>query len=151
MNATTYSLVSVFMKYWFLLLIALILYYLIRNAMQEYLFTRKSVAQGVVHMYWLKMVESEDRSIIGNMVGLRHTNIVGCTKACDIYLPFAGVSKQHCLIKYKGDKFVISDHKSHYGTFVNGVEIKRNQPLKNGDVITLGSCSIMFVVERGNN
>lgn len=150
MNETTFEFVSILMRYWFLGLIVLILYYLVRNSLQEYMFTRKGVEHGVVHLYWLKMVECSDTSVIGNMVGLRHTNVLGCGKNSDIYLPFDGVSKNHCTIKYKGNDFYVSDMKSYYGTYVNGNEIKKNYKLSNGDVITMGSCSVMLVIEKGD-
>lgn len=149
MSPETFEFLSITMRYWFLFLVLLILFNVIKNAWAEYRFTRKGVESNVVHLYWLKMLECPDDDVVGNMVGLRHANTVGCSKMCDIFLPFEGISKNHCLIKYKGDEFYIKDLKSHYGTFVNGEEVKR-RTLENGDVITLGSCSVQLVVEEGN-
>lgn len=149
-SEVTFEFLSILMRYWFLFLILLILYNVIKNALAEYRFTRKNIESNVVHLYWLKMLECPDNKVIGNMVGLRHSNTVGCSKMCDIFLPFDGVSKNHCLLKYDGSGFVIQDLKSVYGTFVNGEEIKRHKkPIENGDVITVGTCSIQLVIEEG--
>lgn len=149
MSETTFEFVSIIMRYWFIFLVLAILYYVVRNALQEYRFTKASVDNGVMHMYWLKMVECPDKQLIGNMVGLRHNNVIGSKRNNDICLPYPGVSKEHCQLKFKGKTFKLTDLKSTYGTFVNGEEIKRNFPLQNGDVLTIGAISVKYVVERG--
>lgn len=149
MTRETYDFLSMIMSYWFLFLILLILYNVVKNAWAEYRFTRMSVESNVVQLYWLKMLECPDKKVVGNMVGLRHANTVGCSKLCDIFLPFDGVSKNHCLLKYDGTGFYVKDLKSEYGTFVNGEDVKRHkQVLENGDVITIGTCSIQLVIEK---
>lgn len=150
MSKETFEFLSIIMRYWFLFLILLILFNVVKNAWEEYLFTRKNVESNVVHKYWLKMLECPDKRVISNMVGLRYSNTVGCSKMCDIFLPFKGISKNHCIIRYKGDAFYVKDTKSQYGTFVNGEEIKRKRVLENGDVITLGTCSVQLVIEEGD-
>ena len=137
------------MRFWFVFLIVVIFYLTCRNAWQEYQFTRRNVDNDVMHMYWLRMVDCPDKSIIGNLVGLRHENYIGSRKSNDIYLPFQGVSKEHCLIKYKRKNFVINDLNSRYGTYVNGEEVKKNQKLFSRDVITIGAVSMMFLKEKG--
>lgn len=152
MTEATFEFLSIMMRYWFLFLIVLILFNLVKNALAEYRFTRRNVESNVVHLYWLKMLECPDNKVIGNMVGLRHSNTVGCSKICDIFLPFDGISKSHCLLKYDGTGFYIKDLKSVYGTFVNGEDIGRHKVnLTNGDVITVGTCSIQLVIEEGDN
>lgn len=149
MSGETFEFLSIIMRYWFLLLILLILYNVIKNALAEYRFTKRNVESNVVHLYWVKMLECPDSRVIGNMVGLRHSNIVGCSKICDILLPFNGVSKTHCLLKYDGEGFYVKDLKSEYGTFVNGEEIKRHKTrIEDGDVITIGTCSIQLIIEK---
>lgn len=150
MTEATFEFLSIIMRYWFLLLILLILYNVIKNALAEYRFTKRSVESNVVHLYWLKMLECPDKKVIGNMVGLRHSNTVGCSKMCDIFLPFDGISKNHCMLKYDGTGFYIKDLKSDYGTFLNGEDIKRHKsPVHNGDVISVGTCSVQLVIEEG--
>lgn len=148
----TFEFLSIMMRYWFLFLILLILYNLVKNAIAEYRFTKRNVESNVVHLYWLKMLECPDEKLVGNMVGLRHANIIGCSRSCDVILPFDGVSKNHCLIKYDGEGFFVKDLKSQYGTFINGEDIKRHKThIENGDVITMGTCSIQLVIEKGEN
>lgn len=150
MSQETFEFLSIMMRYWFLFLILLILFNVIKNALAEYRFTKRSVESNVVHLYWLKMLECPDNKVIGNMVGLRHSNIIGCSKMSDIFLPFDGISKNHCLLRFDGAGFYIKDLKSEYGTFVNGEDIKRHKKaVVNGDVITLGTCSVQLVIEEG--
>ncbi|MBQ5849958.1 MAG: FHA domain-containing protein [Lachnospiraceae bacterium] len=150
-SAETFEFLSIIMRYWFLFLILLILYHVIKNAIAEYRFTKRNVESNVVHLYWLRLLECPDEQLVGNMVGLRHSNIIGCSKTCDVVLPYDGVSKNHCLMKYDGEGFYIKDLKSQYGTFINGEEIKRHKiHVAGGDVITIGTCSIQLIIEKGD-
>lgn len=149
MNQTTFELLSILMRYWFVFLILAILYLTVRNAWQEFQFTRRNVENDVMHMYWFKMVDCPDRSTVGNMVGLRMQNYIGSRKSNDIYLPFQGVSKEHALLKYRRKGFRLTDLGSTYGTYVNGEEIKKNYLIKNKDIITIGAVSLMYLEEKG--
>ncbi|HUB80316.1 MAG TPA: sigma 54-interacting transcriptional regulator [Bryobacteraceae bacterium] len=58
------------------------------------------------------------------------------------------VSRHHCTIECAGDSFVITDHDSQNGTFVNGIPIKQ-RTLCHGDQIAVGASVFTFLLDEG--
>ena len=60
----------------------------------------------------------------------------------------AGISRQHCIIKYTANGWVITDLNSSYGTSINQVKLAPGveQPLREGDIIYLGSSGQAFKI-----
>lgn len=59
------------------------------------------------------------------------------------------VSKIHCKVSKSGQNYLICDLQSRYGTFVNGIRLQPNCPvkIKNGDTIRLASSDFQVVIE----
>ena len=55
----------------------------------------------------------------------------------------SAVSRQHCVIEYDADHYVIRDLNSHNGTHVNGTRIAEHT-LQHGDHIKIGDCIFQF-------
>lgn len=64
--------------------------------------------------------------------------VIGRDDACQITLPTAKVSRQHCRIYWHQDEYIVEDLHSKNGTYVNGEPCKRQQPLEDGDEIQIG-------------
>jgi serine phosphatase RsbU (regulator of sigma subunit) len=62
---------------------------------------------------------------------------IGRRSGNDLHLMGTGVSRDHAEIAQAGDRFVVRDRGSRYGTFVNGAQVTE-QPLAHGDRIQLG-------------
>lgn len=72
------------------------------------------------------------------------TNKIGRDAAAnDLILDDETVSAEHAVIKYENGSFVLYDLASRNGTRLNGNNIQR-QSLMDGDVIQLGSVSLVF-------
>lgn len=54
------------------------------------------------------------------------------------------VSKEHCIIEKRGDRFVLRDLGSLNGTYVNGERVNGERALKHADDIALGSTRARF-------
>jgi pSer/pThr/pTyr-binding forkhead associated (FHA) protein len=74
------------------------------------------------------------------------TMIVGRETTCDIAILDASVSRNHASITFEEGLFVLRDHGSSNGTFVNG-EAVRTHPLVEGDTIRFGE--IVFLFQEG--
>lgn len=72
---------------------------------------------------------------------------VGRADDVDIRIPRQDISRKHCLIFYKKDRFYIRDLESTNGTFLNGHRIDE-KPLAHGDKIRLGEGIFQFVIEE---
>jgi adenylate cyclase len=54
------------------------------------------------------------------------------------------VSKEHCIIEARAGRFVLRDLGSLNGTYVNGQRVAGEQPLHDGDEISLGNTRLLF-------
>ena len=69
--------------------------------------------------------------------------VVGRLPECDVVLGDPNVSRRHAELRRAGDAIVVTDLGSTNGTRVNGVPV-REQELRSGDEITLGSTTLVF-------
>lgn len=76
--------------------------------------------------------------------------VIGRERDCGIILQefTSGVSRHHCKLEFMGDKLVLTDMNSTYGTFIHGKRVPANTPvaLKPGSSFSLGSENCRFTV-----
>jgi len=68
---------------------------------------------------------------------------------CQVRLNSAMISRQHCLLRVKDTGVSVRDLGSRNGTLVNGVLISKEQRLRLGDQIQLGSLVLELQEEEG--
>ncbi len=72
---------------------------------------------------------------------------IGRLPECNLYLPFAGVSRNHARIsKTAGGVWTIEDLGSKNGTQVNKYLVQSPQELHHGDVVWLGNVSLVVLL-----
>lgn len=78
--------------------------------------------------------------------------IFGRSKKNDIVITGSFVSRKHCTIFSKDNKYFLEDLKSQNGTYINGKLIKEIFELKDNDIISLGKNGPMyqFRIEEGS-
>ena len=72
----------------------------------------------------------------------------GRSSAADIPLVGALVSRRHATFSLTENGVEVSDHGSRNGVFVNGERISRPQPLRSGDIITIGDDSLTLIEQE---
>ncbi len=72
-------------------------------------------------------------------IELRPVNSLGRHPNNSIQLLDKIVSKEHCIIEFRGAQFILRDLGSLNGTFINNERVRGEAPLKHGDEISLGS------------
>lgn len=77
-------------------------------------------------------------------IDLRPVNSLGRHPNNSIQLLDKIVSKEHCIIELRGDRWVLRDLGSLNGTFVNNERVRGEAPLKHGDEIALGATKGRF-------
>src|SRR4029077_4966232 len=77
-------------------------------------------------------------------IDLRPVNSLGRHPNNSIQLLDKIVSKEHCIIELRTDRWVLRDLGSLNGTFVNNERVKGEAPLKHGDEIALGATKGRF-------
>jgi len=72
-------------------------------------------------------------------------NILGSGGESDIQLHDATISSRHASLRYKDNKFILSDLDSTNGTFLNsGSGPIAREELRDNDIVTLGAVSLKF-------
>jgi DNA-binding winged helix-turn-helix (wHTH) protein len=71
-------------------------------------------------------------------------NIIGRDPRCNVWVDVSGVSRRHARIAVAGDRVTVEDLGSSNGTVVRGRAIAGPQALADGDVLEIGSATLMF-------
>ena len=72
--------------------------------------------------------------------------VIGRRRDCDLCVPNAGVSRNHCRLFQSEGRVWIEDLGSLNGTFLNEEPVKAPQPVDDGDVLRLGYVVFKVVV-----
>lgn len=73
----------------------------------------------------------------------RQRIVIGRQTDCQVRIPLASVSRQHCELRFDGGRTVLQDLKSRNGTYVNRKRVDRAE-LAAGDLVGIGP--FVFVV-----
>jgi sigma-B regulation protein RsbU (phosphoserine phosphatase) len=92
-------------------------------------------------MPFLKILKGPSR---GTAFRLIDSNDIGRLTSCRIVLPEPTVSKRHAIIRKIEGVFHVEDVKSKSGTTLNGKQIKKPNPLKDGDRIRICDYTLAF-------
>lgn len=91
------------------------------------------------------IVTHEDNEVDEFEFESSHTSIsIGRRSSNDVCVPNLSVSGRHAAIVFKNDNAWLEDLKSTNGTYINGVQISR-QEIQDGDEIILGKVKLAFV------
>jgi pSer/pThr/pTyr-binding forkhead associated (FHA) protein len=72
-------------------------------------------------------------------------NIIGSAPDADIVLRDSAISGKHASLRYRDDKFTITDLDSTNGTFLNDrTDAIAREELKDNDIIRLGEVNLKF-------
>ena len=71
---------------------------------------------------------------------------VGRRKTNDLQIPQPAVSRDHCVIRRQGERFVVQDLDSAQGTFVNRLPVG-DRELEHGDLLTIGETRLLFLLD----
>src|SRR5687767_6623340 len=72
------------------------------------------------------------------------TITLGRTKGCTVAIEDRHLSRKHAEIQFDGGAWVLRDHESVNGTFLNGTRVRSVATLKDGDRIKLGAAEVVF-------
>ena len=71
-------------------------------------------------------------------------NSLGRSKSCDIVLPDNTASRDHAVLMRRESGWVVTDTDSKSGTRINGKKVTKDAPVFPGDVLNMGSTSLML-------
>ncbi|MGB7342724.1 MAG: SpoIIE family protein phosphatase [Pirellulaceae bacterium] len=70
--------------------------------------------------------------------------ILGRHPDCHIVVDAGAVSRYHAKVVRKGNEFMLQDAGSRNGTFLNGQQIQKPEPLREGDRVRISEVELMF-------
>jgi transcriptional regulator with GAF, ATPase, and Fis domain len=86
-----------------------------------------------------------DGPLAGQVVDLTdHDVSIGRDASNELSLADRLVSRRHATVRSRDGRYVLRDHESHNGSFVNGHPV-HERALVHGDLITIGSSQIVFL------
>ncbi len=138
MYETTFDIVAIGMRYFFLALIVFILLRLVVHSLREFRAVQaaKREARSISPGYLEALAPPE---LAGEKYVLMRDNTIGCARRCTIRLEAPGVSNVHALIYEKRDGLFITDVGSEKGVLINGERIaKKEELLYTQDVLQFG-------------
>ena len=89
--------------------------------------------------------------VLARNSSVRQINIAGPSKTIGravgnrVCIDSDKVSRQHALIEWTGDRYLLTDLGSRNGTYLNDQRVFDSRPLGNGDAITVGDCRLRFL------
>jgi uncharacterized RDD family membrane protein YckC len=69
---------------------------------------------------------------------------IGRDPSNDLVLSDSMVSRRHAILELRGEEYVLRDNNSSNGTLINGDKISSEHPVHDGDLISIGSCRLLF-------
>src|SRR5437762_2137680 len=88
-------------------------------------------------------------NIVQKYFFVKETMNIGRGAENEIVIENLAISRSHATIQCEEGKYLLADHGSSNGTYVNGVKIKRTE-LMDKDVITLGKHKLFFYDQRAS-
>lgn len=77
--------------------------------------------------------------------------VVGRGEDCGLRLLVQSLSRRHATVERRAGEFVVVDHGSSNGVFVNGERVSGERPLRHGDIICLGPVVELRLVDMASN
>lgn len=69
---------------------------------------------------------------------------IGRDPSNDLVLSDSMVSRRHAILEQRDDHYVLRDNNSSNGTMVNGERLEKEQTLRDGDLVAIGSSRLLF-------
>src|SRR5690554_1413980 len=143
-----FDILSLMVRYLFILLIYLFMFGIIRMI---YLDIRGIRRRSSVTSTYLKLINKRDElpfNIEEYYTLNKDTTTIGRSSSNTLSIKDPYMSKRHATITNDRNQFFIEDLDSANGTFVNGEDLLNPIRLENGDSIKIGQVNFLFVHEK---
>jgi len=146
-NSSLYEAASYIMRYWFVILVVLMLFGVILISIREY--REKKYVMGMAGKY-IGFIEilAGSPEYMHERYGLLNRNTIGRSKRADVCIPDSSLKRVHALLYFKNGAAYINT----LGTgevLRNGHSVDKPRILNTGDVLTLGGVIIGVHLKEG--
>jgi uncharacterized RDD family membrane protein YckC len=73
---------------------------------------------------------------------------IGRDPSNDLVLSDSMVSRRHAILEHRDNQYILRDNNSSNGTLVNGDRVDTEKPLRDGDLVAIGSSRLLFQLDE---
>jgi pSer/pThr/pTyr-binding forkhead associated (FHA) protein/uncharacterized RDD family membrane protein YckC len=73
---------------------------------------------------------------------------IGRDPSNDLVLSDSMVSRRHAILEHRENQYILRDNNSSNGTSVNGDRVDSEKPLRDGDLVAIGSSRLLFQLDE---
>ncbi len=73
---------------------------------------------------------------------------IGRDPSNDLVLSDSMVSRRHAILEHRDNQYILRDNNSSNGTLVNGDRVDSEKPLRDGDLVAIGSSRLLFQLDE---
>ena len=73
---------------------------------------------------------------------------IGRDPSNDLVLSDSMVSRRHAILEQRDNQYILRDNNSSNGTMVNGDRVDSEKPLRDGDLVAIGSSRLLFQLDE---
>jgi uncharacterized RDD family membrane protein YckC len=73
---------------------------------------------------------------------------IGRDPSNDLVLSDSMVSRRHAILEHRDNQYILRDNNSSNGTMVNGDRVDSEKPLRDGDLVAIGSSRLLFQLDE---
>ncbi len=73
---------------------------------------------------------------------------IGRDPSNDLVLSDSMVSRRHAILEHRDNQYILRDNNSSNGTMVNGDRVDLEKPLRDGDLVAIGSSRLLFQLDE---
>lgn len=138
MDPQAYTALAGITKYWYLLLIALILLSLCAVSVSEYRQRKRIKREADKFIGYLELCSD------GTRLGMTRKNLIGSSSRADIIIEAAGIQKNHAEITFSDSRLLLRPISGE--TKINGRRAIREHEIFTGDMIELANVELKVVL-----
>lgn len=146
MNSELYGTVAFAMRYWFILIIGLMLLAVVIASVSEYK-QRKNIIGKVSSYIGYIEITSGPQSILGTRIGIKTENLVGSSRSSDIYITDPSISRSHAMLAMKDGQLILTPM-ANAPTKINGRRATKSHELFTGDTVSFGDVDVYVYIKQ---
>lgn len=149
MSAELYEVLAFAMRYWFIIVFAVILIAVAMVSFSEYR-QRRFVMREVGRYIGYLEIEEGPEELIGERIGIEAENSIGRSRRASICIEDRSLNKTHALL-YKQDGRVYLSPMASGLAKINGRKASRTHVVKSGDIINLGDIEMRLFLKEDSH
>ncbi len=146
MNEAVFETISYIMRYWFILLIGIMLIGMFYISIREYRNRRTVLAELGRFLGYLEITDGPE-DLIGIRIGVTDDNQIGSLSSSDIMIKANGVEKKHAKLYLENDGFILEPLGNGLTT-VNGRKIRSKKAVRHGDYFEFGDIELFLYIKE---